>query len=83
MRPSWLADMPFLLAAIRWKAAAHLCSGMCDRSITMPTVTLNGSRQALHWNRPGRWLLPSIRVTLSASPQRGQTGPFGQRMPSK
>ncbi len=45
---SWWAETPFLLAAIKRNASAHLCSGTWLNSMTVPTVTVNGSRQALH-----------------------------------
>ena len=41
--------MPFLLAIISCVAPSHLCSGTWLRSYSVPTVTVKGSRQALHW----------------------------------
>lgn len=40
--------MPFLLVDIRNVASSHLLSGTLERSNTVPTVTVNCSRQALH-----------------------------------
>jgi hypothetical protein len=37
---------------MRWKAASHLVRGMCDRSNTVPTVTLNFLRQDEQCHRP-------------------------------
>src|SRR5689334_3091522 len=70
--------MPFLLAHIRNMASTHLWSAILERSMTVPTVTVNCLLQLLHWTTPGRCALPCRRVTRSRSPQCGQTGPFGQ-----
>lgn len=35
----------------------HLVSGILERSKTVPTVTLNGLRQSLHFHWPGRVLI--------------------------
>src|SRR6185437_8057675 len=75
--------MPFLEDAIRWKPSAHLCSGIWLDSMTVPTLTENGSRQALHWYMPGRCDLPLTSVASPSTPQCGQTGPLGQRIASK
>ena len=64
--------MPFLLAAILWKARAHFVSGRCELSMTLPTVTVKACRQALHWIKPGRCDLPSRRWTFDEL-QCGQT----------
>src|SRR5262249_33710479 len=74
--------MPFLLAAIRWKPNTHLDSGILLRSITVPTVTVNGISQSLQWYSPGRWLLPCSSVAL-VDLQCTHTGPFGQRTSSR
>jgi hypothetical protein len=37
--------MPF--STIMWNASAHLLSGTCDLSITVPTVTVKVSKQVL------------------------------------
>ena len=42
------ADMLFLLDAMSCAARTHLDNGICERSITVPTVTVNGLRQSLH-----------------------------------
>ena len=42
------ADMPFLLDAMSCAASTHFDSGICERSMTVPTVTVNGLRQSLH-----------------------------------
>jgi len=39
--------MDFLLDARSREASTHLESGICDRSMTVPTVTENGWRQSL------------------------------------
>ena len=48
-RSARLPLTPFLLDAMRWKAITHLVSGICERSITPPTVTVKCSRHSLHW----------------------------------
>ena len=82
MRLSWCALMPFLLAAIRWKARTHFVSGTWLRSMTEPFVTVKWPRQALHWWRPGRCDWPCSRVMPSTELQCGQNGLFGQRIAS-
>ena len=64
-------DMPFLLAAIRWKARTHLLSGILLSSMTVPTVTENGLSHSLHQWTPGCVLLPFSLVIRfgSALPQ--------------
>ena len=47
----------------------------------VPTVTVNGFRQSLHFSKPGRVDLPCSRVTCEP-PQCAQSGPFGQRITS-
>ena len=74
--------MPFLLAIKRCVAASHLWSGILLRSYNVPTVTVNGARQALHWYRPGRCDLPFISVASPITPHLGQIGPSGQRRAS-
>src|SRR3954452_2764391 len=51
-------------------------------SNTVPLVTLNSLRQARHFRVPGLVLAPLSSVTRSPEPQKGQTGPFGQRCAS-
>ncbi len=63
---------------MRRNASSHLFSGILLSSITVPTVTVNARRQGAHWTTPGRVEAPPARFTRSVSPQRGQTGPFGQ-----
>src|SRR3954454_23496717 len=77
--------MPFLLAVIRCMARSHLLSGMCERSITVPTVMVKGLRHSLHLYTPGRVLLPWSLVmrTGSALPQWRQIGPCGHRSCSR
>src|SRR4030088_3237267 len=76
--------MPFLLDAINRVASTHFDNGICDRSITVPTVTLNGLRQSLQLYTPGRRLLPAIFVMRSPmTPQRGQYGPSGHNTVSR
>src|ERR1700733_2987655 len=72
--------MPFLLDAIKCVARSHLCSGIWDRSKTVPVRTVNLPRQALQRNMPA-CVSPPILVTVSA-PQRGHVTPFGQRSAS-
>src|SRR6266496_4328390 len=62
IRCSWCADTPFLLAAIRWVASNHLCSGICDRSRTVPVRTVNLSRQPLHMNMPAVARASSVKI---------------------
>ena len=69
--------MPFLLDAIRCVASSHLCRGICDRSKTVPVLTVNLPRQSSHMNIPA-CVLPPIFLALS-DPHSGQTTPFGQR----
>ncbi len=45
---SWWALIPFFDDCMKWAASTHLDSGTCERSITVPMVTLNGFRQSLH-----------------------------------
>jgi len=33
----------------RCVAASHVFNGICERSYRVPTLTVNGSRHALHW----------------------------------
>ncbi len=65
--------MLFLLAQIRKAAMSHLLSGMCERSNSVPVITVNCLRQAdsLHWYRPGR---VSSAVPLFTVPQWLHTG---------
>jgi len=72
------ADMPFLDEHNRQTAISHLLSGILLRSKTVPTVTVNGSRQSLHLYRPGRLDLPCGLQCSPITPQCGQTGPCGQ-----
>ncbi len=49
--------------------------------MTVPTLTVNGSRQALHWYMPGRWLLPLTSVASPIVRSSGRPGfPSGQRL---
>src|ERR1700730_16603269 len=75
--------MPFLLAMIKCVAISHLCSGMCDRSITVPVLTVNLSRHPEQKNQPGPMLLPPSGWAVSCWPQNGQIAPFGQREASR
>src|SRR5258706_10472978 len=72
--------MPFLLDAIRWVASSHLCRGICERSKTVPVLTVNLPRQSPHRNIPA-CVWPPIFLGLS-EPQRGQIAPVGQRSAS-
>src|SRR6266581_1898574 len=83
MRSSCLLDMPFLDAQSRCVASTHLWRGILESSNTVPTVTVNWLRQSPQKIRPGRWDSPSRRLLRSVPPQWGQTGPVGQRMPSR
>src|SRR5207249_5131158 len=60
---------------------SHLLSGMWESSKIVPTVTENCLRQARHLSRPGRVFDPGFGVRRygSTPPQRGHTGPLGQR----
>jgi hypothetical protein len=67
-----------------WNASAHLLSGTCDLSITVPTVTVEICKQVLQMIWPRRRDLPFLSRCTLAEPQRGQIGfPSGQRCASK
>src|SRR5208282_1066333 len=52
--------------------------------MTVPTVTVNGFRQELHWYMPARCDLPLTSVVSPTTPQCGQIGlPSGQCNASK
>src|SRR5262245_53424408 len=71
--------MPFFDDARRWSASNHFESGMCEASKTVPTVTVNCLRHALHFDTPLRVLLPLFGVSLYGSkpPRCGHAGlPF-------
>src|SRR5215212_3520533 len=69
--------MPFLLAFIKRKARSHLCIGICERSMTEPTRTVNFSRHWEHQYQPGPMDLPPSGATVSTNPQCGQAAPLG------
>ena len=82
MRCICLEEIPFLLAAIRCEASTHLCSGILERSNTVPTVTVYCSRQSLHWIEAGAMRL-AVQLRGLEEPQCGQNGPSGQSCSSR
>ena len=70
VRTAGAPSTPFLLAAMRWKPSAHLFSGIWLLSMTVPTVTVKGSRQALHWYMPGRCACPDQRRLVDHAAMR-------------
>src|SRR6266446_4922987 len=66
---------------MRWIASSHFASGRWESSKIVPTLTVNCSRQAPHFHRPGREVLPCNRYERSTVPQWGHVGsPAGHTM---
>src|ERR1700719_5070678 len=55
-----------------------MCSGTWLDSKIVPMRTVKALRQARHFQRPGRVVLPFSLVASLTEPQCGQTGPSGQ-----
>jgi hypothetical protein len=69
MRSICLLLTPFLLDIINVAAKSHLSSETLLRSKTVPTVTVNWSRQCPHSYTPRRCALPLSLPMRSHAPQ--------------
>src|SRR5436190_23207420 len=66
--------IPFLLLAISHTAGSHLSSPSGESSKIVPTLTEYCFLQPRHFHKRR-----VVRYEYSVEPQRGQTGPDGQR----